>query len=183
MLFENRAYKSGMKPLPNHGSLTHRNAARMATQSESGLHDDGPEIEMAPFEELPDFAIREHSVQRNTANGGLLARQTPEDEELPEFEPKTVPSNRDETSRRPKEFAARHIQMMAIGTASQLQVLTLIGAAIGNGLLIQSAESLYLSGPVPLLLAYLFIGSLVYAVMVVRFVYSETNYSRSHLGK
>ena len=42
---------------------------------------------------------------------------------LPDLEPEVVPSYKDEPSRRRcrKEFAARHIQMMAIGIVLQLQ--------------------------------------------------------------
>jgi len=44
--------------------------------------------------------------------------------------------------------------------------LMFTGAAIGNGLLLQSGTNLYLAGPISLLLAYILMGTVVYAVMV-----------------
>jgi len=41
------------------------------------------------------------------------------------------------------------------------------GAAIGVGLLYQSGKALYIGGPVSLWLAYLAMGSVVYAVLVI----------------
>lgn len=55
------------------------------------------------------------------ANGNTspsTSRQ-PMDQMNRDFQPEIVPSNRDDRKRKPKEFAARHVQMMALGIAPQ----------------------------------------------------------------
>jgi len=84
------------------------------------VNDDGPEIELDPSDyQLPDFPVKEiKPVQENVANGRLTPVRDLAEANDPNSQPEVVTSNRDEPGRRPKEFAARHIQMMAIGTIS-----------------------------------------------------------------
>lgn len=46
-----------------------------------------------------------------------------------------------------------------------------VGIAIGSGLLFDTGGILYLDGPVSLVLGYLFVGSVMYAVMVYKFLF------------
>jgi amino acid permease len=62
-------------------------------------------------------------------------------------------------------FKKRHIQMMAFGTY-QYDGLT-EGNAIGNGLFISSGKAIYFGGPVSAFIAYLSMGSVLYAVLVI----------------
>jgi amino acid permease len=83
------------------------------------------------------------------------------------FQIPTEKSNAQDPERRLKEFRARHIQMMALGTfKSDISILTILGSAIGAGLLYQSGKVLYLGGPVSVWLAYLTMGTVLYAVLV-----------------
>lgn len=77
-----------------------------------------------------------------------------------------VPSNINSRVQKLQEFAGRHVTMMALGNIARLNLLTLTGSAVGTGLLYQSGEALHLSGPVSLWVAYLLMGSVLYAVMV-----------------
>ena len=65
-----------------------------------------------------------------------------------------------------RQLNQRQVQMMAIGNILVVSSLNFAGAAIGNGLLIQSGQALYLGGPVSLFLAYIFIGTVMYSIMV-----------------
>jgi amino acid permease len=76
-----------------------------------------------------------------------------------------------QVARNPKSGSARklnrrQVQMIAIGNFFLVSSLNFTGAAIRNGLLIQSGQALYLGGPVCLLLAYIFIGTVMYSIMV-----------------
>ena len=65
-----------------------------------------------------------------------------------------------------RTFKARHIQMMALGSPLSFPTLIMTGVSIGSGLLYQSGIQLASSGPVSLLLAYIFMGTVVYSVLV-----------------
>jgi hypothetical protein len=73
------------------------------------------------------------------------------------------PSSR--TVRR-REFKARHIQMMSLGSFLRKYIPNL-GASIGVGLLYQSGKALYSAGPVPFLLSYIVMGTVAYSVLVL----------------
>ena len=99
------------------GQVRNRHIASQASQQE---------FEISSFtDEVPDFSYtNDDSAHATIANGNAKAGPVPTqrieqmDEELnPTFPPPTVvPSNRDDPERRPREFAARHVQMMALGT-------------------------------------------------------------------
>lgn len=67
-------------------------------------------------------------------------------------------------------FARRHAQFLAICTSAPFVVShPLLGLSIGSGLLYDSGPRLYYAGPVPLLIAYVFVGTILYSVMVPSF--------------
>jgi amino acid permease len=66
-----------------------------------------------------------------------------------------------------RKLNRRQVQLMiAIGNFFLVSSLNFTSAAIRNGFLIQSGQALYLGGPVCLLLAYIFIGTVMYSIMV-----------------
>lgn len=62
-------------------------------------------------------------------------------------------------------FQDRDISMMAFGNLSLVSTLLIEGAVVGYGLLFKSGDVLFFAGPVSLLLAYILIGTVLYAVM------------------
>lgn len=72
------------------------------------------------------------------------------------------------------KFRGRHIQMMGLGTTLTpnqnigLSYADTLGAAIGSGVLYNSGTPLFLAGPVSLFLAYLWIGTVMYAMMATQ---------------
>lgn len=70
-----------------------------------------------------------------------------------------------------RRLKSRHLQMIAIGEQSKLpsstqnQLLTHPGGTIGTGLFISSGTAIAHAGPVGALIAYTFVGTLVYSVM------------------
>jgi len=75
------------------------------------------------------------------------------------------PTQSEDTERKAWEFRGRHIQMMALGILF-LQSLLMVGVSIGTGVLYQSGYDLFVGGPVTLLLAYISMGTVAYAVIV-----------------
>jgi len=64
------------------------------------------------------------------------------------------------------EFKRRHIEFMALGFCL-LEFHDLSqGGTMGIGIFLKSAQSLFLGGPVAMILAYLWVGSVAYAVTV-----------------
>src|SRR5271155_5507232 len=68
--------------------------------------------------------------------------------------------------RRRREFKGRHIMMMGLGITICYLLLSDLGASIGTGLFYQSGKALYFAGPIPTLVAYSLMGTVVYAVLV-----------------
>ena len=64
-----------------------------------------------------------------------------------------VPDGKDENTRLRKDLKARHISMIAIG------------GSLGTGLLIGTGTALLTGGPVAMLIAYAFVGLLVFYTM------------------
>ena len=67
---------------------------------------------------------------------------------------------------RPAWFLPRHIQMMALGKYLQGEV-DRPGSALATGLFFQTGKVLYYSGPVSMVLAFLLMGTVTYAVLVL----------------
>lgn len=65
-----------------------------------------------------------------------------------------------------RDLKARHIQMIAVRGPVRLLLTAQIGGTIGTGLFVGSGAALATGGPIGILLAYLIIGSAVYAMMV-----------------
>lgn len=67
---------------------------------------------------------------------------------------------------RARWFRPRHVQMMALGISLQFEI-DHPGSSIATGLFFQTGKMLFFSGPVSMLLAFLLIGTLNYAVLVL----------------
>jgi amino acid permease len=65
-----------------------------------------------------------------------------------------------------RKFKGRHIQMMGLGIVHLYIDLTREGAGIGTGILYQSGRVLYYAGPIPALLGYVLMGTVIYSVLV-----------------
>jgi hypothetical protein len=66
------------------------------------------------------------------------------------------------------QFRARHIQMMALGKTASVPLQGLsVGSAMASSLLVNSAKGLYHGGPVSLLMAYILMGSVAWAMLVL----------------
>jgi amino acid permease len=119
--------------------------------------------------ETPVFAPPNESTldgnQQLDAEAQVESGPRSTDRVLPEPSDSQVARNLKSGSAR--KLNRRQVQMIAIGNfflVSSLNFTTC--AAIRNGLLIQSGQALYLGGPVCLLLAYIFIGTVMYSIMV-----------------
>lgn len=75
--------------------------------------------------------------------------------------------------RRPQHLdVVRRKCCRSVSPAIDARLMLYLGVMIGTGLLYQSGQLLALAGPVSLLLAYLIMGTVVYAVQVGK-VYNE----------
>jgi amino acid permease len=70
-------------------------------------------------------------------------------------------------SKRARKFAPRHIQMMALGMLFLPLCIEREGSSIATVFFFQSGKVLYFSGWLSMLLAFLLMGSLTYAVLVL----------------
>jgi len=70
-----------------------------------------------------------------------------------------------EKEERARRFRPRHLQMMALGIVKFFGI-DFSGSSIATGLFFQTGKMLYFSGPVSMLLAFVLMGSVSYAVMV-----------------
>jgi len=64
-------------------------------------------------------------------------------------------------------FKRRQIEYMTLGHSRQTCQLNL-GAVIGIGIYVRSAQALFLGGPIAMILGYIWVGSVAYAVIVHR---------------
>jgi amino acid permease len=83
----------------------------------------------------------------------------------------TETAGRNDPKRRKREFRGRQVQMMAISTSNSDIFANEVGMAIGSGLLFDTGGNLYLDGPVSLVLGYVLVGSVMYAVMVYNLLF------------
>jgi amino acid permease len=120
---------------------------------------------MPPSEGIKVSALEEGRALRNV-NSTATQPDVVSEEISGEYEPQFVPSSESFPQKKAREFRARHIQMMALGIVPQC-LSDISGSTIGTSLLFSVGGQLYNSGPVSLLLAYLLVGSLVYAVLVL----------------
>jgi amino acid permease len=119
-----------------------------------------------PSSETPVFTPPSEQLDRNQLpdpEAQLKNEPHGAEEVLPESPDHQATNARNESARQLNRY---QVEMIAIGNFPVLSSLNVAGAAIGNGLLIQSGQALYLGGPVSLFLAYIFIGTVMYSVMV-----------------
>lgn len=69
--------------------------------------------------------------------------------------------------RREWEFKRRHIEFMTLGYSLCKRDDLSPGAVMGIGIFLRSADALFLGGPIAMILAYICVGSVAYAVTVV----------------
>jgi amino acid permease len=64
-------------------------------------------------------------------------------------------------------FKERHIQMMALGISPHFHFSTnALGSAMASGLFVSSSKVLYNAGPISMLLAFILMSTVAYAVLV-----------------
>jgi amino acid permease len=106
-------------------------------------------------------------VERGEKTATRFSRRTPSAHGDDHGSARGTPQANQEEVKRKREFKGRHIQMMAIGTCLFFQSNNFVGGTIGTGVLLQSGRSLYYTGPVSILIAYLLMATVVYSVLVI----------------
>jgi amino acid permease len=64
------------------------------------------------------------------------------------------------------ELKRRQFEFMTFGIRNSKEWLNHLGATIGIGIFLRSAQALFLGGPIAMILAYILIGSVAYAITV-----------------
>ena len=89
------------------------------------------------------------------------------DPDMPRLDLHVLPRVRRADREDGSQLRQRHIHMLGLGFRSYAYQVNAEGAALGSGLFLKSGEVLATSGAVSLLLGYLAMGTVVYAVMVL----------------